>query len=70
MREMPVQDAFTPNGRLREDGQLVHDMYVFRVKKPSESTGKGDYAQVLRTIPAEQAFWPLSESECAHARKP
>lgn len=69
MREMTVSDAFTPNGRLREDGQLVHDIYVFRVKKPSESTGKGDYAQVLQTIPTDQAFAPLQDSECPHVRK-
>lgn len=69
MRELPVRDAFTPNGRVREDGQLVHDMYVFRVKNPAESGGKGDFSQVLQTVPAQQAFAPLAQSECPYVQK-
>jgi len=69
MRELPVDDAFAVNGRLREDGQLVHDMFLIRVKKPSESKGKADYTQVLRTIPGEQAFQTPAQSECPLLRK-
>ena len=43
MREMPVRDAFTDNGVLREDGRMVHSMYLFEVKKPEESKGTWDY---------------------------
>jgi branched-chain amino acid transport system substrate-binding protein len=69
MRATPVNDAFATNGRLREDGQMVHDMYRVRVKKPSESTGKGDYTQVLQTIPGELAFQTLQQSECPMIKK-
>ncbi|HYD71479.1 ABC transporter substrate-binding protein [Azospirillum sp.] len=50
--------------RLREDGRVVHPMMLVQVKKPSESKGPFDYYKVLATIPAEQAFRPLKDSEC------
>lgn len=64
MREMPVQDMFAKNGVLRTDGRMVHDMYLAEVKAPSESTGEWDILKILRTIPGEEAFGPLSESAC------
>ncbi|HHY48191.1 MAG TPA: ABC transporter substrate-binding protein [Alphaproteobacteria bacterium] len=69
MREIPVNDVFARNGWIREDGLMMHDMYLAQVKKPEESKGPWDYYTVLETIPAEKAFWPLSESKCALARK-
>ncbi len=42
-RELPVKDAFTDNGTLRDDGRMVHSMYLFQVKKPEESKGPRDY---------------------------
>jgi branched-chain amino acid transport system substrate-binding protein len=64
MREMPVNDFYARNGRLREDGRLVHDMYFAQVKKPSESTRPWDYYTVLGVIPGDQAFRPLAEGGC------
>jgi branched-chain amino acid transport system substrate-binding protein len=64
MRELPVNDPFTHNGMLRQDGQLMHDMYLVQVKKPEESKGPWDYYNVLETIPAAKLFVPLNESEC------
>ncbi|MFT3816602.1 MAG: ABC transporter substrate-binding protein [Rubrivivax sp.] len=64
MRKTPVNDFFAQNGRIREDGQHIHDLYLAEVKKPSESTSDWDVARVIRTVPAESAFRPLSESEC------
>ncbi len=64
MRAMPVHDAFTTTGQLREDGSMVHDMYLFEVKKPFESTGEWDLFKLVQTIPADQAFVPLAESQC------
>lgn len=64
MRELPVNDFFAKNGEVRSDGRMVHDMYLARVKSPSESTGPWDYYEILRTIPGEEAFGPLSESTC------
>jgi len=69
MREMPVDDFFANGGRIREDGRLMHDMYLVEVKKPEESKGEWDYYKVLRTIPAEQAAQPLSESKCPLVKK-
>lgn len=64
MREMPVHDAFTEHGTLREDGRMVHDIYLVRVKKPEASTGPWDVYTVLETIAGDDAFRPLSESDC------
>jgi branched-chain amino acid transport system substrate-binding protein len=44
---------------------MVHDMYLARVKSPDESSGQWDYYEILRTIPGDQAFLPLSESTCS-----
>ena len=64
MQEMPVNDFFAHNGKLRVDGRMVHDMYLVQVKTPAESKYPWDYYKVLRTIPADQAFRPLQEGGC------
>ena len=64
MKATPVHDFFAPNGQIRADGRMVHDMYLAQVKTPDESKGRWDYLKILRTIPADQAFLPLSESKC------
>jgi branched-chain amino acid transport system substrate-binding protein len=64
MRATPVNDFFATNGEVRSDGRMVHDMYLARVKSPSESTGPWDYYEIIRTIPGEEAYGPLSESTC------
>jgi branched-chain amino acid transport system substrate-binding protein len=69
MREMPVNDMFAKNGRIREDGRMVHDMYLYQVKKPSESKAPWDYYKLVSTIPGEQAFQPLSASGCPLVKK-
>jgi branched-chain amino acid transport system substrate-binding protein len=68
MRELPVDDFFA-KGRVREDGRVIHDMYLVEVKTPSESKAKWDYYKVLRRIPAEEAAQPLSESKCSLVKK-
>lgn len=69
MREMPVQDVVIPNGKIREDGRLVHDMFLLQVKKPAESKGPWDYYHVRDVIPGDQAFKPLSQSSCPLVKK-
>ncbi len=69
MREMPVNDFFAKNGRVREDGRFVHDMYVYEVKKPSESKYAWDYYKLRAVIPGNEAFRPLSESKCPLVKK-
>ncbi|ACL58336.1 ABC transporter substrate-binding protein [Methylobacterium nodulans] len=64
MREMPVNDFFARNGRLREDGRMVHDMYLMQVKSPAESKGEWDLLKLVQTIPGERAFRPLDAGGC------
>jgi len=70
MREMPVNDFMTKNGRIREDGRLIRDMYLFRVKSPQESKHKFDYYELLATIPGEEAFRPMEDGGCPLLKKP
>jgi branched-chain amino acid transport system substrate-binding protein len=64
MRELPVNDVMTKNGKLREDGRLVRDMYLFQVKSPEESKGKDDIYKLIATVPGDKAFRPLAEGKC------
>jgi branched-chain amino acid transport system substrate-binding protein len=68
MREIPVNDIFYKNGSIREDGRMLHDMRLFEVKKPEESSGPWDYYQLVATISADQAFQPLEKSTCPLVR--
>ena len=69
MKEMPTDDPVFGKGKVREDGRKIHPMYLFEVKKPSESKGAWDYYEVRSTIPAEQAFRPLAEGGCELVKK-
>jgi len=69
MQETPINDMFAKNGKLRPDGRMVHDMYLFQVKKPSESKGAWDYYNLKGTIKGEDAFQPLAQSRCAALKK-
>jgi branched-chain amino acid transport system substrate-binding protein len=69
MKKMPINDFFAKNGKIREDGRMVHDMYLMQVKKPSESKYPWDYYNVRQTIPAAEAFQPLSQSRCPLVKK-
>ena len=69
MRETPINDFFAKNGRIREDGRMVHDMYLFEVKTPGESKSPWDYYKLRATIPAAEAFQPLSKSTCPLVKK-
>ena len=69
MKKTPVNDFFAKNGKIRDDGRMVHDMYLLQVKKPSESKTPWDYYHVRATIPAAEAFQPLSASRCPLIKK-
>jgi branched-chain amino acid transport system substrate-binding protein len=58
MREKPIEDFFSRNGKLREDGLMVHDLMLVQVKKPEESKYPWDYYRILAHIPGEEAFGP------------
>jgi branched-chain amino acid transport system substrate-binding protein len=69
MKEMPTNDKLFGQGTVRADGRKIHPMYLFEVKKPSESKGPWDLYKLRATIPAEEAFRPLSEGGCPLVNK-
>jgi branched-chain amino acid transport system substrate-binding protein len=69
MREMPINDFMTHDGKLRIDGRVLRDMYLYEVKTPAESKYPWDYLKLLQTIPAHEAFRPLDEGGCSLAPK-
>ncbi|MCJ2139143.1 ABC transporter substrate-binding protein [Methylobacterium sp. E-066] len=64
MKSMPTDDPLFGKGTIRADGRKIHDMYLFEVKKPSESKGEWDLYNKLDTIPGDQVFRPLNEGNC------
>ncbi|MFG1346700.1 ABC transporter substrate-binding protein [Xanthobacter autotrophicus DSM 431] len=64
MRAQPIDDALFGKGEVRVDGRAVHDMFLFRVKAPEQSKGEWDLYETLATIPAAEAFRPLSQGNC------
>lgn len=70
MKETPVNDFYTKNGKIRADGLLVHDMYLMQVKTPAESKKPWDYYNVRAVVPGDEAYPALEKGTCAFARKP
>ena len=68
MKELPTDDPVFGKGTIRKDGRKIHPMYLYEVKKPSESKKPWDYYRLIHEIPADEAFRPLSESECPLAK--
>jgi branched-chain amino acid transport system substrate-binding protein len=68
MKATPTEDPLFGRGNIRQDGRKIHDMYLFEVKKPSESRGAWDYYKLRATIPAAQAFRPVGEGNCPLVR--
>jgi branched-chain amino acid transport system substrate-binding protein len=69
MKEMPTDDPLFGKGTIRADGRKIHPAYLFEVKKPAESKYPWDYYKLITTIPAEEAFRPLDQSECPLVKK-
>jgi branched-chain amino acid transport system substrate-binding protein len=68
MRAHPIDDFFSRNGKLREDGLMVHDLVLVQVKSPEESKAPWDYYKILAHIPGDRAFGP-PDPACALAKK-
>jgi branched-chain amino acid transport system substrate-binding protein len=68
MQHHVIDDAFTKHGVLRPDGRMVHDVYLVRVKKPSESKGPRDLATLIATIPGDKAFRPMDQGGCPYIK--
>jgi branched-chain amino acid transport system substrate-binding protein len=64
LRELPVDDAFTANGHVQANGRMVSDLYLFEVKKPSESKRDWDFYNLLATVPGDTAYPTAPKSGC------
>ncbi|MCA6113126.1 ABC transporter substrate-binding protein [Bradyrhizobium cenepequi] len=64
MRELPVRDAMVPDGRVREDGIMLHDILLLQVKTPAESKSEWDLFKILSATPGEKAYRPLGQGNC------
>src|SRR6516162_3545630 len=69
LKEITINDDFVKGGKIRADGRMVHEFYLFQVKSPSESKYPWDYYKLISKIPGDQAFQPLSESRCPLIKK-
>ena len=69
LKATTLNDDFVKNGKIREDGRMVHEFYLFQVKAPGESKYPWDYYKLIGKVPGEQAFQPLSESRCPLIKK-
>lgn len=69
MKSNKINDFFTQGGYVREDGRMIHDMYLMQVKTPAESKGPWDYYKVVATLPGDEVYTKLSESTCKLVKK-
>jgi branched-chain amino acid transport system substrate-binding protein len=69
LKKLKINDMFAKNAWVREDGRMMHDVYLMEVKKPAESRYPWDYLSLKSVIPAEEAFQPLSLSRCPLVKK-
>ncbi|MFZ5510048.1 MAG: ABC transporter substrate-binding protein [Pseudomonadota bacterium] len=69
MKAMPTEDKLFGKGSIRADGRKIHPLYLFEVKKPSESKYSGDFYKLLATVPANEAFRPMEDGSCPLVKK-
>ncbi|MFY3552792.1 ABC transporter substrate-binding protein [Achromobacter insolitus] len=69
MKSNKINDFFAQGGYVREDGRMIHDMYLMQVKTPAESKAPWDYYKVVATLPGDEVYTKLSESTCKLVKK-
>jgi branched-chain amino acid transport system substrate-binding protein len=69
LKKQKINDMFAKNAYVRQDGRMIHDMYLMQVKSPAESKEPWDYFKLVQTIPGEQAYLPLAQSRCSLVKK-
>lgn len=69
MKETPVNDFYTKNGKIRADGLLVHDMYLMQVKTPAESKKPWDYYNIRAVVPGDEAYPSMASGTCSFVKK-
>ena len=56
-----IDDVFLRNGEVRAaDHRVLHDAYLVKVKSKDQVKEEWDYEEVVSTIPAQEAFAPVS----------
>ena len=65
MKKFKGKDKLFGDVAIRQDGRVIHPMYLFEVKKPDESKYPYDYYKLVSTIPADQAFRPIADGGCS-----
>ena len=66
LKKLKIDDMYTANGHIREDGRMVHDLQLMEIKSPVESKRPWDYYKPVQRISGEQAFASKAESKCKH----
>ena len=69
LRATKFDDFFARHGHLREDGLMVHDMFLAEAKTPQESSGPWDLVNILKVIPGDEAYASLADSQCPLVKK-
>lgn len=69
MKEIPTDDPLFGMGMICIDGRAIHRVWLFEAKSPAESKYPWDYFKLVATIPADEAFRPIAQSECPLAKK-
>jgi branched-chain amino acid transport system substrate-binding protein len=69
MKKLPINDFMTKDGKVREDGRVIRDMYLMQAKTPEESKGGWDLVKMIATVPGNEAFRPLEEGGCPLVKK-
>jgi branched-chain amino acid transport system substrate-binding protein len=64
MKANPLDDFYARGARLREDGRLIHPIYLLQVKAPAKSKYPWDYYTLVAEIDPATAFRPLAEGGC------
>ena len=69
LKKQKINDMFAKDGYIRQDGRMIHEMYLMQVKTPAESKEPWDYFKVVQKIPGDQAYLPLAQSKCSLVKK-
>ena len=69
LKKNKINDMFAKDGYIRADGLMVHDMYVYQVKKPSESKYPWDYYRVIKVMKGDEAFGATPDASCPFLKK-
>lgn len=69
MKAAPINDFFAKNGMIRQDGRMVHDMYLIKAKTPAESKEPWDYYNIVETVPGDQSYESMTTSRCPAVMK-